>query len=78
MSSCSEYLRLRQHYEAALRRWAQVELPSKKREVFDAPARLAAEVKQKALNERDAANERMRLHEQNCSICSHKRKPGSK
>lgn len=42
---CSEYLRLRQHYEAALRRWAQVELSSNKRELFDTPARLAAEVK---------------------------------
>jgi hypothetical protein len=41
---CSEYLRLRQHYDAVPRRQAQVELSSNKRELFDTPARMAAEV----------------------------------
>jgi hypothetical protein len=34
------------------------------------PSSCGAQIK--AFDERDAANERMRLHEQNCSICSHK------
>jgi hypothetical protein len=39
--SCPEYLRLCQHYDAALRRWAQIDLSSHRPEVFDASARLA-------------------------------------
>ena len=68
--SCPEYLRLRQHYLAALRRWGQTEaMGAAKPEI--------AEIKEKALNERNAANERMRLHELSCPVCNHKRKPHS-
>jgi hypothetical protein len=73
--SCSEYLRIRQHYDAALRRWAQIELSSHKFEVFDASARLADKVRQKALDERNEARQRMRLHEENCPACNPRRKP---
>ena len=73
--SCPEYLRLRQHYDAALRRWAQIELSSHRPGLIDASARLAEEVRQKALDERNEANERMRLHEQNCPTCHPRRKP---
>ena len=74
--ACPEYLRLSGHYEAALRRWEQIELASNREGVLDTSAnRLAAEVKYKALNERNAAYERMTLHKKNCSICSHIRKP---
>jgi hypothetical protein len=73
--SCPEYLRLRQHYDVALQRWAETELSSDRPEVIVASARLAEVIRQKALNERNAAIERMRLHEQNCPTCSSWRKP---
>jgi hypothetical protein len=67
--ACFEYDRLRQHYEASLRRWGQV-LLSPGVEPIGAAARLAAEVKQKALVERNAANDRMCRHKQTCSVCN--------
>jgi hypothetical protein len=72
---CSEYARLSQHYEAALRRWAQAESCSDKSEPFDAPRRLAIEIEKKALEERNAARQRMDLHKRSCPTCNHKRKP---
>jgi hypothetical protein len=71
--ACPEYIRLRQHYEAALRHWGHV-LLSPVAEPIGAPARVAAEVRQKALAERDAANERMCLHKQTCPACNPKLK----
>jgi predicted ArsR family transcriptional regulator len=73
--SCLQYLRLRQHYDAALRRWAQLELSAHDPDVLDASARLAEVVRQKGLRERNEASERMRLHEQNCPVCNLLRKP---
>jgi hypothetical protein len=52
--ACHEYIRLRQHYEASLRHWAQIFLLPDAR--IGAPARHAAEIKKKALLERNAAN----------------------
>jgi hypothetical protein len=74
---CPAYNRLRQHYETALRRWAQIESSSNKSELFDARKRQALEIEQTALNERNAAYERMVFHEQSCPACNHKhiRKP---
>jgi hypothetical protein len=60
--ACPEYVRLLQHYAAALRRWEQAELVSKK-------TRLAAEIKDKAQNERDAAKMRLNLHKRSCPVC---------
>jgi hypothetical protein len=57
---CHGYIRLRQHYEAVLRHWGQVIL-SPGAESNSATARLAAEIKQRAFEERNAANERMYL-----------------
>jgi hypothetical protein len=71
---CPEYNRLREHYETALRRWAQIELSSNKSGLFDSSRRLALEIEKKALEERNAAYARMVLHELNCPICNHKRK----
>ena len=48
--ACPEYLRLHQHYDAALRRWAQSELSSHRPGLIDASARLAEVVRQKALD----------------------------
>ena len=67
--SCPEYLRLRQRYESALRRWADVELSSKGRNFFDAPVHLTAEIKEGALKERNATRNRMCFHEENCPVC---------
>jgi hypothetical protein len=71
--SCSEYARLRQLYEAALRHWGQILLSSEGTELVGAPKRLAIELKQKALYERDAADGRMRLHKQSCPVCNLKK-----
>jgi hypothetical protein len=67
---CSRYLQLSQHYEAALRRWAQAEWCSNKNE-SDASWRLAAGIRKKALDERDAAKERLNFHELTCPTCLH-------
>jgi hypothetical protein len=67
--ACSEYSRLLQHYVAALRRWEQAELVPNKSEFADQPARLAAEIKHKVQNERDAAKMRINLHKQSCPVC---------
>ena len=52
--ACAEYLRLNQHYGAALRRWAQTIFVSKTIESY-VPVRL------RTLHERNAAKERMVL-----------------
>jgi hypothetical protein len=67
--ACYEYDRLRQHYEAALRHWGHV-LRSPIAESAGTSARIAGEVKQKALIERNAANDRMTLHKQTCAVCN--------
>jgi hypothetical protein len=53
--ACPEYIRLRQHYEASLRHWGLV-LLSPIAEPIGTVARLAVEIKQKALAERNAAS----------------------
>ena len=45
--SCPEYLRLRQHYDAALRPWAQIEVSSHEFEVIGASARMAEKVRRR-------------------------------
>jgi hypothetical protein len=66
--ACLEYVRLRQHYEVALRRWGQI-LLAKDTEIVGAAARQAAQLKQQALDERDAANQRMCVHKRSCPAC---------
>jgi hypothetical protein len=66
---CYEYIRLRQHYEAALRHWGHIHMMPAA-EPIGAPARVADEVKQKALEELNAAKNRMALHKQTCSVCN--------
>ena len=73
--SCPEYLRLREHYEAALLRWVQIDLSFSGSEFINVSAMLLEGVKQQALKERNAAKERMDLHEQNCLICNRRQKP---
>jgi hypothetical protein len=71
--ACPEYIRLHHHYEAALRHWGHV-LLSPVTVPTDATARLAAEVKQKAFEERNAAYDRMCLHKKTCPVCNPKLK----
>ena len=66
--SCPEYNRLRQHYEAAIRHWGRVIL-SPDDNLVGALARQAAEIRQKAFDERDAAKNRMLFHQESCTVC---------
>jgi hypothetical protein len=62
---CPEYPRLLQRYEVALRRWAQLECN-------ESNVRVSAGIeKKKALDERDAAKERLNLHVRTCPTCIH-------
>jgi hypothetical protein len=64
---CPEHSRLLQHYEVALRRWAEVEWNE-----HNALLRVSEGLKKKkALDERDAARERLNLHERTCPTCIH-------
>ena len=68
---CSEYSRLLQLYEEALRRWAQAEWSSNRNEP-NALLRVSAGIKKrKALDERDAAKEQLHIHELSCPTCIH-------
>jgi hypothetical protein len=67
---CHEYIRLRQHHEAALTHWEQVILSSQGALPNLPPA--VSEMKKKALQERNAAEERMILHQRTCPICNPK------
>ena len=67
--SCPEYNRLRQSYEAALRHWGHV-LFSLDAHLVGAAARQAAELKQKAFDERNTAKECLRAHALSCPACN--------
>lgn len=68
--SCPEYVRFRQIYDKALRRWGKVFLSPSEEPGF---AKLAAwqidELKRRTLDERDIAKGRMCLHRQICPVC---------
>jgi hypothetical protein len=61
--SCPEYNRLRQLYEATLRRWGHVR--------FSPDARLVSiEARQKVFDERRVAKERLSAHTLSCPACN--------
>jgi hypothetical protein len=62
---CPEYLRLREEYEVALRRWGHVMLSP---DVH----RLSAEIKQKVFGERNAAKKLLDDHTTTCPVCNPK------
>jgi hypothetical protein len=68
---CPEQLRLHQLYEAALRRWAQVSMPT---QLDGERAYLAEQVRLRVREERNAAKDRLRSHRQYCPACRHKSK----
>jgi RNA polymerase-binding transcription factor DksA len=65
--TCLEKVRLKQLHEASLRRWGQIHEDS---QMSGANTWLVQEVKRRALSERDAAKDRLELHEQHCEVCS--------
>jgi hypothetical protein len=69
--TCLEKVRLKQLYEASLSRSGQIHEDSGDKTWF------VQEVKRRALIERDAAKERLELHEQHCEVCS-RRMPRSR
>ena len=67
--SCLEKVRLQKLYEAALRRWGQIHAAV---EIGD-NSWLVQEVLRRTLIERDAAKDRLELHEQHCETCIRRR-----
>jgi hypothetical protein len=67
---CVELQKLKQQYETALRIWGQFEFPLHN-EPLGSPARQAEQLqlKQRALNARNEANERLLAHREKCRIC---------
>jgi hypothetical protein len=72
--SCLEKVRLQKLYEAALRRWGQIHGSS---QISGGNTWLVQEVLRRALIERDAAKDRLELHQRRCDICAPD-KPGSR
>jgi hypothetical protein len=68
---CPEYLRLHQHYEAAIRQWGHIML-SPDVKLVGALTRQAAEIRQKVFAERDAAKKRLSVHKVTCLTCNPK------
>ncbi len=69
--SCLEKARLQQLYEAALRRWGQINHEAS--QISGDNAWLVQEVKRRALIDRDAAKDRLDLHERRCETCARRR-----
>jgi len=70
---CSEYIRLHQLYEVALRQWGIVMLPPDNERV-GALVRRTDEIKQKAFDERDTAKKQLGRHNLTCPVCNSKLK----
>jgi hypothetical protein len=67
---CVELQRLKQQYQTALRIWGQFEFPLHN-ELLGSSARQAEQLqlKQRALNARNEASERLVGHSEKCRIC---------
>jgi hypothetical protein len=64
--TCLEKIRLQQLYEATHNRWAQVHGSS---QTPGENTWLVQEVLRRALNERDAAKDRLKAHQRSCQTC---------
>jgi hypothetical protein len=70
---CAELQELKRKYESALRIWAQYEFPLHNEPVGTGAQRLERlRLKQRALEERNAANDRVLDHERVCVLCAGK------
>jgi hypothetical protein len=71
---CAELQLLKQQYESALRIWGEYQFP-----VHNEPAGTRAwrfeqlQLKQRALDERNAANDRVLAHKLTCPLCAAER-----
>lgn len=64
---CSEYVRLRQLYEAALRHLGHIMLATKGNQSIG-PATQDS-LKKQAEQDRNIARQRIQFHQQNCAVC---------
>jgi tRNA U54 and U55 pseudouridine synthase Pus10 len=64
----AEYKRLRQHHEAALRRWGDV-LLAQHAGLLGVHVERGLEIRKYVADERDAANKRMEDHKRSCPVC---------
>jgi hypothetical protein len=72
--TCGELQQLKQQYENALRIWGEYEFPVNNAPVGTQgwqPEQLRVLLRQKALEARNAANDRVLTHKLTCSLCSH-------
>jgi hypothetical protein len=71
---CPALQQLKGQYESALRAWAQYQFPTHN-EPAGTPAWRSEQLqlKQEALNARNAANDRVREHKRICPLCAAKR-----
>jgi hypothetical protein len=65
---CPEYVCLRRHHEAALRRWGDVLLAQHAGRLGGGIER-AMEIRKEAADERDTAHKRMEDHKLSCPVC---------
>jgi hypothetical protein len=64
---CLAKVRLQQLYDAARRRWRQIDNAT---QISGDKTGIVQEVLRRALIERDAAKDRLELHEQRCETCA--------
>src|SRR5580704_8436591 len=71
--ACPERLRLQQLYEVSVRRWAQVAASS---QLFGQPTLPSDDVQLRVLADRNAAKNRLLVHQQRCKRCLRNGMPG--
>jgi hypothetical protein len=64
--ACPERLRLQQLYEVSLRRWAQIAASS---QLFGQSTFLTDQVRRKVIADRNAAKNRLLMHQEQCKTC---------
>ena len=64
--ACPERLRLQQLYEVSLRRWAQIAASS---QLFGQSTLLTDQVRLKVIADRNAAKNRLLMHQEQCKTC---------
>jgi hypothetical protein len=77
---CAELQQLKQEYEAALRIWGEYQFPVHNQPVGTQAWRseqLQLKLKQKALDERNAASDRVLAHKLTCPLCAAKGNVGA-
>jgi hypothetical protein len=68
---CSKYLLLQKRYEEAILSWAQIMAS----QLFGQPSLQSMQARQRSLDARNEAKDRLNVHELSCSICLRKAGP---